>query len=230
VVYLYAITEPRPELPAEPGFEGAPLRTIEGERVTAVVSDLGERVEPSESTLWEHESVVEALMGGGALLPMRFGSALADDEAVRRMLRERESQLASGLERVRGAVELGVRALWEAGDEADEDPGLEAEAASEPGAGGAGTAYLMRRLDRSRSSEALAEQIHAPLERLARASAQRLVTVPRAVFTGAYLVEEARVEDFRAAAEDLDERIDAAAILCTGPWPPYSFAPAEAGR
>jgi Gas vesicle synthesis protein GvpL/GvpF len=87
----------------------------------------------------------------------------------------------------------------------------------------------MRRLGRSRRSDALAERIHAPLERIARASTRRVLSVPRVALTAAYLVDEARVDDFRAAVEELDERVAEAAILCTGPWPPYSFAPSEGG-
>jgi hypothetical protein len=230
VVYVYAITEREAEVPEVPGFEGAPLRAVRTGAVAAIVSDLDELVQPSERTLWEHESVVEELMVGSALLPMRFGSTLADEEAVTAMLRAREELLVRGLVRVRGAVELGVRALWESDDEpaTDEPTAVGAGGAkAEPAASGAGTTYLMRRLGRSRRSDALAEQIHTPLDRLARAGTHRVLSVPRLLLTAAYLVDEDRIEDFRAAVEELDQQIEEAAILCTGPWPPYSFAPAE---
>jgi hypothetical protein len=225
VVYVYAITEPQAEVPDAPGFEGAPLRMVRAGSVAAIASDLDERVEPSESTLWEHERVVEELMGSRALLPMRFGSTLADETALEAMLGDREEELVRGLARVQGAVELGVRALWEAEDE----PGADADAPAPPAAG-AGTTYLLRRLGRSRRSEELADAVHAPLDLLARESRRRVLSVPRIVVTGAYLIDEHRVDEFRATAEELDERIAEAAILCTGPWPPYSFAPGEAIR
>lgn len=232
MVYVYAITEPDAEAPDATGFEGAPLRMVRAGAVAAIASDLDGRVEPGESTLWEHEQVVEELMSAGALLPMRFGSTLADEVALEAMLADREEELARGLARVRGAVELGVRALREPEDE----PGAEIPAPADAEAGaaagteaeaGAGTTYLLRRLGRSRRSEELADEVHAPLELLARESQRRVVTVPRIVLTGAYLIDERRVEEFRAMAEELDERIAEAAILCTGPWPPYSFAPGE---
>ncbi len=233
MIYLYAIADPDVALPEAPGFEDAPLRRLGEGPLVAVVSELEERVEPSEATLWEHESVVEELIGTGTILPLRFGSTLADEGAVLALLRERENELADGLARVRGAVELGVRALWEPDDAPELAPAAsgaagEAAAPAETEAG-AGTTYLMRRLGHSRRSEALSERIHAPLERLARASTRRMLASPRALLTGAYLVDRGAVDDFRATAERLDEEIEEAAILCTGPWPPYSFAPAGAG-
>jgi hypothetical protein len=231
VVYVYAVTEPEAVLPGTPGFGGAPLRMVGTDALGAVVCDLDEAVDPSEAALWDHEAVVEELMAGGALLPMRFGSTMTDDAAVAALLREREPELGSGLSRVRGAVELGVRAMWEA----DEPTGGElaaVEAESEPRAGSAGPGmkYMMRRLGITRRFDALVEGIHEPLERLARASTRRVLTAPRTMLIAAYLVDEADVDEFRAAAEELDERTDAAAVLCTGPWPPYSFAPTEAAR
>jgi hypothetical protein len=232
VIYLYAIADPGVTLPEAPGFEDAPLRALGEGALVAVVSELEESVEPSEATLWEHESVVEELTGAGTILPMRFGSTLPDEGAVRTLLRERGDELADGLARVRGAVELGVRALWE--PEAAELAAVTSGAAQEAAVAaeaeaGAGTTYLMRRLGHSRRSEALAERIHAPLERLARASTRRMLASPRALLIGAYLVDRGAVDDFRATAERLDEEVEEAAILCTGPWPPYSFAPAGAG-
>src|SRR5215210_2729133 len=142
MVYVFAIVEPDVVPPPEPGFEGAALRTVRASGVAAIVSDLEARVEPSETALWEHEDVVESLMGSGAVLPMRFGSTLADDDAVGRMLGERAGELAAGLARVRGAVELGLRVVEE--PEPAEGEAASREAASvESAGGGVGTTYLM---------------------------------------------------------------------------------------
>ena len=40
---------------------------------------------------------------------------------------------------------------------------------------------------------------------------------------GAYLVDERAVEPFRGVVERLQLSHPDTAILCTGPWPPYSF-------
>jgi hypothetical protein len=41
----------------------------------------------------------------------------------------------------------------------------------------------------------------------------------------AYLVDRREVPRFRATVERLQSAHPDAAILCTGPWPPYSFMP-----
>jgi hypothetical protein len=43
------------------------------------------------------------------------------------------------------------------------------------------------------------------------------------VLRAAYLVERANVARFRALVERLQQQHPEIAVLCTGPWPPYSF-------
>ena len=40
----------------------------------------------------------------------------------------------------------------------------------------------------------------------------------------AYLVEREAVEPFVARVRELQREHPALSLLCTGPWPPYSFA------
>jgi len=228
VVYLYAVTDRQAAPTGVLGLNESRLRAIPDDRVAVVVSDLEAPVEPTEAALWRHEGVVEELMHHGPVLPMRFGSTVPDEAAARRMLHERGGELSAGLDRVRGAVELGVRVLWEAPTGA-QGALVEGEEAAGAG-GGAGTTYLMRRLGASRRSHSLADDIHAPLARLARSSTRRLLVTPRLLLSGAYLLEEGATEDFRACVAELDERLEEVAILCTGPWPPYSFVPSGTVR
>ena len=79
MLYVYAITD-SPILPRRAGLQGASPRLI-GERAPfAVVTD-HETVapQPSEHDLWIHEAVVEELMESTTVLPMRFGSTVADE-------------------------------------------------------------------------------------------------------------------------------------------------------
>ena len=179
--YVYAVTDaaaaPPPTL--YPIAEGA---------LAAVVAD-HDAPAPTAEALLRHEAVVERLMEDGPLLPMRFGSVTPD---VNGWLAAEQARLSAALERVRGAVELGVRAA---------DPGPPAAS---------GTEYLMRRA----ASTALGDRVHAALAGLARAS----VRVPKPPHVGAYLVDRDAVEGFRARAGEHE------GVVCTGPWPPYSFA------
>jgi hypothetical protein len=218
-VYLYAVCEAgTAELPAD----AAPrerLRLVVADGLAALVSDDREASpSPSVDELWEHEQVVEALMGRCDLLPARYGSELEDSASVERLLHSRHHELAAGLRRVGGAVELAVRGqLVSAPDRAD---------FVDSAAAGSGTAYMAAALAREHRARALAQHIHAVLERLARAGATRPTQRPVLGCAGAYLVSRPGVGAFQDAIERLDEELGDAEITCTGPWPPYSFSTA----
>ena len=72
-----------------------------------------------------------------------------------------------------------------------------------------GTEYMRARLAQQRAVE--------PLERLSRASS-----------ANAYLVSSENVDAFRDAVRRLQDEHPELTIVCTGPWPPYSFG-AEQG-
>src|SRR5204863_2932 len=69
-----------------------------------------------------HERVVAAVMARGAVLPLRFGTAMTDERSLVALLSERHDDFVAALERVRGRVELGVRATPDR-DAADRDSG-----------------------------------------------------------------------------------------------------------
>jgi hypothetical protein len=168
--YVYAVTEAAaPSPPPE-------LFAVRHGALAAIVAG-HEAPDPTPEALRRHEAVVEGLMGERPLLPMRFGSTSGD---VAALLVERHDELLAALERVRGAVEVGVR------------PGEDATAAT-------GTEYLMRRV--------AVERVHESLAGLARESVR-----------GAYLVDKHAVARFAARVRELDP-----GLVCTGPWPPWSF-------
>jgi hypothetical protein len=192
VIWLYGICD-RPELPA------SPESLVEGPLLAVFAREsLGD---PEPDALWAHERVVEDLMAERTVLPARFGNTLEDEDALRRLLRERQAELVEKLARVRGRVELGVRAV-------QLTPAAVAPASS-------GREYLLAKLAHGR--------LDAPLAELAVAARHQPAHAADEVLRGAYLVERPAVTGFRAALEDLQSARPDLALLCTGPWPPYSF-------
>ena len=222
MLYVYAITD----VPAAPGGLGllnAALRTAGDAAPFAIASEHREApIGPSEEDLWAHEEVIEALMERGPVLPMRFGSVVDGERELLDLLAERRGEFEAALERVRGAVELGVRAKLAGPVAATAPPGPDAEAGDRPG-----TAYLRERLEVQRRTEAISTLIHERLDDLARGSVRRRRDDGGAL-TSAYLVDRDRVEDFRRRVEGLAADVSGATIVCTGPWPPYSFSALEA--
>ncbi|MBM4466389.1 MAG: GvpL/GvpF family gas vesicle protein [Chloroflexi bacterium] len=239
MIYLYAITD-RPELPvpAEPGLEGTSLFSVTHQDIAAVVSPLATaKVPPTEDNLWRHEAVEEALMADRAVLPVRFGTMLADDNAVQAVLAEHYADFVATLERVRGRVELSLRVLWEADQSPTPPSSHEFPRVPQRHSGelrgtqeNSGRAYLLARLEEERQrqawrqrAEALAGEIHTPLARLAAESTRQVLITPRLLLTAAYLVERDQVAAFRREVEALGATYPALRFLCTGPWPAYNF-------
>jgi hypothetical protein len=224
LIYLYAVGDVQDGPADVSGLDDEPLLTVNGEGVTAFASRLADlELEANESALWKHEEVVEALMEQGTVLPFRFGSTLPNIPAVRAMLVERGAELSAGLERVRGAVELGIRVLGEpAVDQAPRQTSTMAGVATSASPG-PGATYLLQRLGRRQEVDRLVERVHEPLAALARESQRRQLRTSPLLLSGAYLVDRDSVEAFRKRVEELDEE-NTASILCTGPWPPYGFS------
>jgi hypothetical protein len=137
---------------------------------------------------------------------------LEDDAAVRAFLRGRSEDLLARLERVRGAVEIGLRASWRDGG------GVLPTERSESAA-----SYLRDRLELRQHARRVAHQLD-PLTALAVSSRRVLAPRPDLPVLDAYLVDRSRVDEFVALVEKLGGGLDDVDLVCTGPWPPYSFA------
>jgi Gas vesicle synthesis protein GvpL/GvpF len=208
VIELYAITDnPGPPLPDHPPLKAVPIDGLAA--VCAPASD----VELSPENLWRHEEVVEALMADRDLLPVRYGTRLEDEAAVARAVEGRRDELAAALDRVRGAVELSVRVVATGTQRGS-------VAASDTVGGGE---YLRLRARAEARRERTAGALHEPLAALARASVEGRPRPPE-LFRAAYLVERDAVEPFAREVARLQGANAGLSILCTGPWPPYSFA------
>lgn len=212
-VLVYGITEASGAPLDVTGLDRRPLREITVDSLAAIVGDhAGAPPEPAIGALQAYEQAVRQLMDERAILPAQFGSVMADDGAVRAMLRHRHADLLARLDQVRGAVELALRAVWlDGGDGTSEQP-------SE-----SGTEYLRRRMDRRQHARKVAGDLD-PLKELARGCRRALIPRPELPVLDAYLVDRGRVDEFVALVEELDGRIDDVELVCTGPWPPYSFA------
>ena len=203
MIHLYGIVEGLEGLP--PGLE---RRRVEG--LELVVG--GDEAPPdtiSREQVLRHAEVVDELMRrSAAVLPAQLGRAFRDDDELADAVRAQAPKLAQSLERVRGCVEFGLRVTGLGGEAREADTGA---------------GYMHIRLEHLRRQDEVIERTYEPLARLAREAT--LKRLPDGV-SAAYLVERAGVAAFEAAAAAA-EREPGAVVVCTGPWPPYSFAGGE---
>jgi hypothetical protein len=220
-VRLYAIARAGALAPDCGGAEGEPLRIVRCGGLAALVGTAaGAGAQAvTEPGLWRHEQAVEALMADQDVLPARYGTRLDDDEEVRVLLERRAGEFDAALAHVSGAVEVGVRAALAQSPAA---PG-EATAPSETG-----TAYLQALKHREELARELATSIGRTLRPLSRDSRIAGAWGPSGTLASAHLVRRESVAAFRERADRLARETEYAELVCTGPWPPYSFVGAGA--
>jgi gas vesicle protein GvpL/GvpF len=178
VIELLAISD-------DPSPSALPVQVLPAGGLGVVVEPAPEG-ELDADALWRRESLLEELMLERALLPVRLGTRVADAAAAAEAIAPRSAELRAALDRVRGAVEVSVRAV----------------AAADPPPGAV-------------------EAVHVRLSALAREHARHEGPEP---LRAAYLVDRAHVDAFVAAVRALQREHAGLSVLCTGPWPPYSFA------
>jgi hypothetical protein len=158
--------------------------------------------------LWRHEELLEGLMKRRPLLPVRYGTRVPDEAAAAAAVAGRGAELMAQLDHVRGAVEVSVR--------------VRGAEPSPPATGSeSGVEYLRARTAGSRAGDG----VHEVLQPLSRDS--RVLGGAEAL-RAAYLVAHDDIDVFVARVRELQGEHLELAILCTGPWPPYSFS--EAAR
>jgi hypothetical protein len=207
VIHVYGVVDRLADLPEVAGLDDAPLELVHVAGLDLVVSKAEPTAEISREALLRHAEVVEELMqASDAVLPAQLGRAFRDDAELEETVREQAPKLTRALQDVRGCVEFGLRAI------PDEGP-QDVEAAS-------GVEYMHARLGEMHREDSLVADLHEPLARLARAT-----TLHRrgGELNAAYLVAAEDVAEFRRAAAQV-EAAPGVTVVCTGPWPPYSFA------
>ena len=214
MIHLYGVVDGLAELPPLAGLEEAPLerRRVDGLELVLSRSQASPSAEISRDSVLRHAEVVEELMiRSAAVLPAQLGRAFRDEDELTAAVRAQAPQLERGLERVRGCVEFGLRAIPSESD-------VELDAAS-------GTDYMRARLEEVQRGDRLVAQLHEPLARLAHE-----VTLRQhgGELSASYLVARGDAVAFQQAVARL-ERSPGVTVVCTGPWPPYSFA-GEAGQ
>jgi hypothetical protein len=65
--------------------------------------------------------------------------------------------------------------------------------------------------------------LHDELAARARASRQRVLALPSVPVSAAFLVDRGSADAFVSAVTRLDAQLEDAELVCTGPWPAYSF-------
>jgi hypothetical protein len=209
-VYVYALSSPG--LPRRLSVLGRRLNCIAIGGIDAIVERSATPGRSLEDIELQHRIISRLAARASALLPARFGSAVAEG-ALRALVTERHAEIQDALRMVRNCEQMTLRVFGPP----------EREGATDPPSG-TGTAYLARRRERAHQRPPEVEIIRRELGALARA--ERTVAGERGVRLVVYhLVARRLISRYRRRASVLQPLLAPYAVTVTGPWPVFAFAP-----
>jgi hypothetical protein len=202
VIHLYAFAA---------GLAGPPPDGVETVGMGRVQAVFGRSMGDTRRDVIRHGRVLEALLEHAtAVLPARFGERFPTVEALEAAMAARREQLEAALARVEGCVELAVRV----GRDADDSPRRRSD----------GREYMRARLHVVAEEDALVSSLDDALREWARATAVARQPASALLHDASYLVDRDAVGEFAAAVDRYAAAYPELAVVCTGPWPPASFA------
>jgi len=237
-VYVYGVLahDAAKALP-KTGIAGATVRAVCHSELAALVSDVDGGPLAAGREVRAHWRVLEEAAGNATtVLPVRFGTVMETEAAVReRLLEPNEERLAGLLRELSGRVQLSVKSHYDEDrllrEVVDSSPDIVAQRDRVRGLPGDAGYY-----DRIRLGELVASEVERRKQADARLARDRLEPLAVAVseeapasreagFHLAFLVERDRMDEFGAAVGELGRQIgERMRLRYLGPLPPYSFA------
>jgi hypothetical protein len=239
-VYVYGILSAADQAAVHArGVEGSLVRTVEHAGLAALVSDLQAESLAAAREVRSHWRVLEEASKDATVLPVRFGTVLEGDDAVREQLLEPHAErLVTLLGELGGRVQLTVKGQYDEErqliDVVATSPAIAAlreRVRALPGEAGYYERIRLGELvaaEVARRREHDAQRVLDRLQPLAVAARAEAPKGPDGAFDLAFLVERSAIDAFSmgvvSVGDELGERVR---IRYVGPVPPYSFADAE---
>lgn len=167
-----------------------------------------------------HARTLAAIHQQFCILPMRYGTVLDGEEAVRTMLDARGSDLMDSLQQLGGSCELGVRIV------------LAHPTVPEPKSHHvtrSATNYLSWRRARYEREDALSDRADQVTRKLVDSTDglyrrwRKLPSSSPDLLRLSFLVEQVRIVAFRNRVQTMDLATSGDKCAVLGPWPPFSF-------
>jgi hypothetical protein len=221
---------------------GAPegTRYVEHGEVAALVSDVPDTPQRAAQALRTHWRVLEDVSAVATVLPVRFGTGMADEQAVRdAFLAPAHDGLLRRLREMRGKVQLTVKGFYDEQalmrgvvEGSPRIARLRAQVDGMPEAAGYYKRIELGQLvaaEVERAREDDAELVLGRLAPLAVSARREPASSLDAAVNAAFLVERERIDDFSKAVTDLGRDLgDRIRMRYVGPLPPFSFTGEDA--
>ena len=169
----------------------------------------------------DHARVIADVFKHSTVLPFRFNTVFADDDALRRSVRSNQRHFQANVERLRGKAEMHIKLLID-----DTCPG------KMPGVNRecVGKEYLTslresasRQRERQSRARALSVQMHRMFLPLAEEITCRRTDSGKMLLDIAHLIDHKCVERYQNKYSTATVEMKDCSMQLSGPWPPYHF-------
>ena len=167
----------------------------------------------------DHARVIAACFKHSTVLPFRFNTTFADDDALRRSVRSNQRQFLANVERLRGKAEMHLKVLVD-----DTCPGNSARDMT------VGHLYLTslresasRQRERQSKARALSVQMHRMFLPLAEEVTCKRMESGKMLLDIAHLIDHKTVERYQNKYSSATQQMKECRMQLSGPWPPYHF-------
>jgi hypothetical protein len=234
--YAYCITERQafPELlrhrkpipmEAVTGIQGNQIFLYPASDLAVIVSECSAAEKMSDRAGMEHARVISDCFKTSTVLPFRFGTVFADDEALRRSIRSNQRQFLTNIERLRGKAEMHLKVVL---DDCCRDQIKRYTPPAPPPT--VGKAYLSNlrenaalQRERQTKARAVTVQMHRMFAPLAEEVTCRRMDPGKMLLDIAHLIDSASVERYQNKYSSASLLMKDCQMQLSGPWPPYHF-------
>lgn len=174
----------------------------------------------------EHAKVISGCFARSTVLPFRFGTTFADDDALRRSVRSNQKHFMANVERLRGKAEMHLKVLVD-----DISPETKGAAPHTYNAGQEYLAHLREsasaQRERQSRARALSVQMHRMFLPIEEEITCKRMDSGKMLIDIAHLVDKNTVERYQNKYSTATAQMKDCAMQLSGPWPPYHFVSTE---
>ena len=222
VLYLYALVGDRPSGGTGRGLRREPLAVIPGGGFHVVVGRMDAPPAATTAALRRHDAALRRIAATvDAVLPIRFGSVVPDEDAAERVLRPRALELAGRLAQVRDHEQMTLRVF---GPRRPSRARVAVPARAGRAGLGPGARFLAaRRHLHERPGAPELDPIRPLLDGLVSDERVQRHTTPPLLASVYHLVRRGRHAEYRARIARAAGQLAPLRLTVSGPWPPYAF-------
>jgi hypothetical protein len=205
------------------GISGNQIFLYPASDLAVIVSEHNPQENLTQQAAKDHARVVGDCFKVSTVLPFRFGTVFADDEALRRSIRSNQRQYTTHVERLRGKAEMHLKVVVE--DCCLQQP-LRAVSHKET-VGKEYLSNLRETASRQRERQTKGRAISVQMQRLFSPQDEevtcRTMDNGKMLLDISHLIDAKCVERYQNKFTTTREMLKDCQMQLSGPWPPYHF-------